>query len=57
MSNTFELWETVVDDTGCHPLFLLDRGDFDILFITFNKNKNTIITDKKGKIIKSHINI
>lgn len=57
MTDNFELWETVVDDTGCYPLFLLDRGDFDKLFITFIENKNTIITNKNGKIIKSHINI
>jgi hypothetical protein len=53
----YELWQTVDDFNVTYPFFLLDKGDFDEIYIKFKKNKNTVITDKKGKIIKSHIEI
>lgn len=53
----YELWTMVIDDTGIYPLFLEDRGDFESLYIKFKKNINTIITDNKGNIKKSHFKI
>ncbi len=51
----YELWQICEDETDILPLFLIDRGDFDELYIIFKENKNTIITDKDGIIKKSHL--
>jgi len=50
----YELWQISEDETGILPLFLIDKGDFDKLYIKFKENYYTIITDKDGKIIKSN---
>ena len=50
----YELWEVVNDGGNILPLFLIDRGDFDELYVKFKENYNSIITDKNGNIKKSH---
>ncbi len=50
-----ELWEVSELGTELMPLFLVKRGDMVELNELFENNKNTIITNKKGDIIKSHI--
>jgi hypothetical protein len=51
----FELWTVVYDMNDIMPLFLEDRGDFDELYVKFKEKTNTIITNKKGEIIETHI--
>lgn len=51
----YELWQLVEDNYEIMPLFLIERGDFDDLYIKFKKNKTSIITDKEGLVIESHI--
>lgn len=52
----YELWSVAIDGAEIIPLFLEDRGDFGKLSLKFKEMKNTIITDKKGQIKKSHFN-
>ena len=53
----YELWQIVRDVNELTPLFLIDRGDFDKLYIKFKENKTSIITNKKGSIIESHFKL
>lgn len=52
----YELRLVVEDMNGVIPIFLIDRGDFDEIYLTFKENNNTIITDNNGNIKESHFN-
>ena len=54
-NSEYELWSVVQDGNEVMPLFLEGRGYFDVLYLKFKENNNTIITDKEGNIKETHL--
>ena len=51
----YELWEVSELGGEMLPLFLIKRGEMSELTELFNKHKSSIITNRKGGIIKSYL--